>query len=164
MCVSVTQVSIGVFLIVQVSVCWIDSFQVAFCVQWRHEWESKTNEWWNRSLHRQWTEIEKTYRWLVCSWSLLSCVGCDPERRSRHMAWRAATSRANPCRATTLRAHLAVQQQVHDDTASAHRATTRGQDRINKWDHGTKFPGRLSQNWPRYPIKTIYNTTSKKLA
>lgn len=39
---------------------------------------------------------EETYRWLVCSWSLLSCAGCEPERRSRQMAWRAATSRANP--------------------------------------------------------------------
>lgn len=58
--------------------------------------------WYNKSLQdRQWAKIEEeTYRWLVCSWSLLSCAGCEPERRSRQMAWRAATSRANPWRAT----------------------------------------------------------------
>lgn len=43
---------------------------------------------------------KETYRWLVCSLSLVSCGGCETERRRRHMAWRAATSRAKPCRAT----------------------------------------------------------------
>lgn len=45
-------------------------------------------------------EKKETYRWLVCSLSLESCGGCETERRRRHMAWRAATSRAKPCRAT----------------------------------------------------------------
>lgn len=45
-------------------------------------------------------EKKETYRWFVCSLSLVSCGGCETERRRRHMAWRAATSRANPCRAT----------------------------------------------------------------
>lgn len=83
----------------------------------------------------------ETYRWLVCSLSLESCGGCETERRRRHMAWRAATSRANPCRAT-LAPHarftrIALDQQVPNsryspqDQDQVSRAL--GQGLINKW-------------------------------
>lgn len=73
---------------------------------------------------------EKTYRWLVCSWSLESCAGCEPDRRSRQMAWRAATSRANPCRATLPASHPPDQQVT--STRTKHSPTTdRKQDRTH---------------------------------
>lgn len=64
----------------------------------------------HRKLKRQkLARRKKTYRWLVCSWSLESWVGWEPERRSRQMAWRAATRRAKPWRATVKSARRASQ-------------------------------------------------------
>lgn len=113
------------------------------CVKVQQRRECRARQMRMRRKQTDSEEIEKTYRWLVCSWSLLSGVGCEPERRSRQMAWRAATSRAKPCRATTdaLHAHSTHHQQVRDSARSR-------QDRTG-WDQQVdrnQSPGRLSQN------------------
>lgn len=118
-------------------------------------------------------EREETYRWLVCSWSLESCVGWEPERRSRQMAWRAATSRAKPCRATIRSATRASHP-----SATSHARNSRNRARTvltMDWDQdtvGSTSDGTDQGNHSRklrydlcYPrCLKHYETTSKKPA
>lgn len=111
---------------------------------------------------------EETYSGLECSWSLLSCAGCEPERRSRQMAWRAATSRANPCRATLgsatrassprdqLVSHAQHPEQGPEEGSGATSRT--GPHRPHRSDIGGSD---LADSVTTIQNSTTYHTTSK---
>lgn len=98
----------------------------------------------------------KTYRWFVCSCSLVSCAGCEPERRSRQIAWRAATSRANPWRATLGSATRTSSSLNKSRDTRRHPGLRRNQEE-NRGPRDQQVKGRnhtrrrrLERRWLRY--------------
>lgn len=127
---------------------------------------SESNDDGYRSLQDRHWELkieEETYRWLVCSWSLLSCAGCEPERRNRQMAWRAATSRANPWRATLGSATRAFSPAINKSRANNDRIPTQcslyDQEDGNKEQDRKKYNQQVTGWWNQ---KDPISTTSER--